>query len=48
MITKTPVWDMIAEGLKDLKNFHRSKKITDAVMSKIRELEVKDVKSSSS
>jgi hypothetical protein len=45
MITKTPVWDMISEGLK---SFHRSKKITDAVMSKIRELEVKDVKSSSS
>jgi hypothetical protein len=42
MITKTADWSLIVAGLKELQ---RSKKFTDKVMNKIKELELKDAKS---
>ena len=42
MITKTANWSLIVTGLKELQ---RSKKFTDKVMNKIKELELKDAKS---
>ena len=42
MITKTADWSLIATGLKELQ---RSKKFTDKVMKKIKELELQDAKS---
>ena len=42
MITKTADWSLIITGLKELE---RSKKFTDKVMKKIKELDLKDVKS---
>ena len=42
MITKTANWSLIVAGLKELQ---RSKKFTDKVMNKIKELELKDAKS---
>ena len=42
MITKTADWSLIVTGLKELQ---RSKKFTDKVMNKIKELELKDAKS---
>ena len=42
MITKTANWSLIVAGLKELQ---RSKKFTDKVMNKIKELELQDAKS---
>ena len=42
MITKTADWDLIITGLKELE---RSKKFTDKVMKKIKELDLQDAKS---
>jgi len=42
VITKTADWSLIITGLKELE---RSKKFTDKVMKKIKELDLKDVKS---
>jgi hypothetical protein len=42
MITKTADWSLIVEGLKELQ---RSKKFTDKIMNKIKELELQDAKS---
>jgi len=42
MITKTTNWSLIVAGLKELQ---RSKKFTDKVMNKIKELELQDAKS---
>jgi len=42
MITKTVNWSLIVTGLKELQ---RSKKFTDKIMNKIKELENKDAKS---
>ena len=35
MITKSPTWNMVVEGLKDL---HQAKKFTDKVMKQILEV----------
>jgi len=35
LITKNPTWNFIIDNLRDI---HRSKKITDKVMKKIKEL----------
>lgn len=42
MITKTADWSLVVTGLKELQ---RSKKFTDKIMKKIKELDNKDVKS---
>ena len=42
MITKTADWSLIVAGLKELQ---RSKKFTDKVMKKIKELDLKHAKS---
>ena len=42
MITKTADWNLIIAGLKEIK---RSKKFTDKVMKKIKELDIQDAKS---
>ena len=42
MISKDKTWNLILEGLKDIQS---SNKITDAVMSKIKELDSKNAKS---
>jgi len=42
VITKTADWNLILTGLKELE---RSKKFTDKVMKKIKELELQDAKS---
>ena len=42
MITKTANWNLVVTGLKELQ---RSKKLTDKVMKKIKELDLKDAKS---
>ena len=42
MITKTADWSLIVTGLKELQ---RSKKFTDKIMKKIKELELKNAKS---
>jgi hypothetical protein len=42
MITKTADWSLIVAGLKELQ---RSKKFTDKIMNKIKELELQDAKS---
>ena len=42
MITKTANWNLVVTGLKDLQ---RSKKFTDKVMKKIKELDLKYAKS---
>ena len=42
MITKTADWNLILTGLKELE---RSKKFTDKVMKKIKELDLQDAKS---
>tara|TARA_E500000318_G_C3366456_1_gene136736 strand:+ start:305 stop:442 length:138 start_codon:yes stop_codon:yes gene_type:complete len=42
MITKSPTWNMVVEGLKELQ---RSKKFTDKIMNKIKELDLQDAKS---
>jgi hypothetical protein len=43
MISKNKTWNLILEGLKDIQ---RSKKITDAVMKQIQELQAKNVENS--
>lgn len=43
MITKTANWNLIIAGMKEIK---RSKKFTDKVMKKIKELDKKNEKSS--
>ena len=43
MITKNPTWNFIIDNLRDI---HRSKKITDKVMKKIKELDKQNDKSS--
>jgi hypothetical protein len=42
MITKTADWSLIVTGLKELQ---RSKKFTNKIMNKIKELELQDAKS---
>jgi len=42
VITKTADWNLILTGLKELE---RSKKFTDKVMKKIKELDLQDAKS---
>ena len=42
MITKTADWSLIVAGLKELQ---RSKKFTDKIMKKIKELELQYAKS---
>ena len=42
MITKTADWSLVVAGLREL---HRSKKFTDKVMNKIKELDSKNAKS---
>lgn len=42
MITKNPTWNFIINNLRDI---HRSKKITDKVMKKIKELDKQNDKS---
>tara|TARA_R100001460_G_scaffold50129_1_gene88458 strand:- start:75 stop:212 length:138 start_codon:yes stop_codon:yes gene_type:complete len=42
MITKTADWSLVVTGLKELQ---RSKKFTEKVMNKIKELELQDAKS---
>ena len=42
MITKTANWSLVVIGLREL---HRSKKFTDKIMKKIKELDSEDVKS---
>ena len=42
MITKSPTWNMVVEGLKDL---HQAKKFTDKVMKQIKELDEQNDKS---
>jgi hypothetical protein len=43
MISKDKTWNLILEGLKDIQS---SKKITDAVMKQIQELQAKNVENS--
>ena len=42
MITKTADWNLVLVGLKELQ---RSKKFTDKIMNKIKELNLQDAKS---
>ena len=42
MITKTADWSLIVTGLKELQ---RSRKFTDKIMKKSKELELQDAKS---
>jgi len=42
MITRTADWSLIVTGLKELQ---RSRKFTDKIMKKIKELELQDAKS---
>ena len=42
MITKTADWNLVLAGLKELQ---RSKKFTDKIMNKIKELNLQDAKS---
>ena len=42
MITKSPTWNMVVEGLKDL---HQAKKFTGKVMKQIKELDEQNDKS---
>lgn len=42
MITRTADWSLIVTGLKELQ---RSRKFTDKIMKKIKELESQDAKS---
>jgi hypothetical protein len=42
VITKTANWNLVVTGLKELQ---RSKKFTDKVMKKIKELDLKHAKS---
>tara|TARA_R100001510_G_scaffold56383_1_gene61818 strand:+ start:566 stop:703 length:138 start_codon:yes stop_codon:yes gene_type:complete len=42
MITKTADWSLVVAGLREL---HRSKKFTDKVMKKIKELDLQNVES---
>jgi len=42
MITKTADWSLVVVGLREL---HRSKKFTDKVMKKIKELDLQNVES---
>ena len=42
MITKTADWSLIVTGLKELQ---RSKKFTDKIMKKIKELDLQNVES---
>jgi|TARA_R100000951_G_scaffold115645_1_gene124405 hypothetical protein len=44
MITKSPTWNMVVEGLKDL---HQAKKFTDKVMKQILELQTKNAENTS-
>ena len=41
MITKTADWSLLVSGFKELQ---RSKKFTDKIMKKIKELELEDAK----
>jgi len=42
MITRTADWSLVVTGLREL---HRSKKFTDKIMKKIKELDSKDAES---
>jgi len=44
MITKSPTWNIVVEGLKDL---HQAKKFTDKVMKQILELQTKNAENTS-
>jgi hypothetical protein len=44
MITKSPTWNMVVEGLKDL---HQAKKFTNKVMKQILELQTKNAENTS-